>query len=74
MAGLLLAGGVATWLVAALLLWGLAPLVVAEPGLAGTRQASDATAVAAVVGLFAPAGAVAGAAMLVGLALTWRSP
>jgi hypothetical protein len=74
MAGLLLAGGVASWLAAALLRWGLAPLVVAEPALAGTRQAADATAVADAVGLFAPVGAVAGAAVLVGLALTWRRP
>jgi hypothetical protein len=74
MAGLLLAGGVASWLVAALLRWGLAPLVVAEPALAGTRRAAGATAVADVVGLFAPVGAMAGAAVLVGLALTWRRP
>lgn len=71
----LLVGGVlATWLVAAFLLWGLTPLVIAEPAPVGMRQAADASAVAELVSLFAPVAAVAGAAMLIALALTWRRP
>jgi hypothetical protein len=62
-------GAVATWLAAAVLVWGLVPQLVADPVLAGS-----AAEVTSGVGAFALAGALAGALALLGLALAGRVP
>jgi hypothetical protein len=72
LAGLLLAGAVTTWLVAALLRWVLVPLLAADPALA-----APAGAVPPVLGACALVGALAalaGALLLLGLAVTWFAP
>jgi hypothetical protein len=69
LAGLLLAGTVTAWLAAALLVWGLAPLLVADSALAG-----EAEAVHRVVGAFALADVLAGGVLLAGLATVWFAP
>ncbi len=69
MAALLAGGAMTTWLAAAVLTWGLVPLLVADPVLADSAEE-----VATGVGGFALTGALAGIVILLGLALAWLAP
>jgi hypothetical protein len=69
LAARVVAGAVTSWIAAAALVWGLVPQLVADPVLAGS-----AAEVAGGVGAFALTGALAGAVVLLGLALAWLAP
>ncbi len=63
------AGAVATWTGAALLVWGVVPLLTAEPA-----NASSAAEIAIGTYALATTGALGGSVVVAGLGLTWSKP